>query len=201
MIRFRTLSSNLFFQMNVKTGEVLKKLEEIETTENPHWNIPRESGVFLNSLVKSMNAKSVLEIGTSNGYSGIWLAEALQITGGKLITVESHKARFAEAENNFKEAGVEKYVEQILGHAPEVILDRTEKFDIIFSDATKCETLSYFEKLSGKLRQHGLIITDNTATHADELAEFISAVQANKDFQSTLLTLGNGFMVSLKLSE
>lgn len=186
--------------MNPKTAEVLKELEEIRTHDNPRWNIPRESGLFLNTLVKTMSAKRILEIGTSNGYSGIWLAEGLKATGGKLVTVESHGARFEEAKNNFARAEVSEYVEQVLGHAPEAVANYDEKFDIIFLDATKNETIDYFTELSPKLRQYGLIITDNTTTHAAELADFIQRMESSENFQNTLLTIGNGFLVSLKIT-
>lgn len=182
-------------------AQVLSRLEEIRDNNNPRWNIPREAGIFLNTLVKSIGAKSILEIGTSNGYSGIWLAAALQATGGKLITVESHAGRFEEAKLNFVEAGVSENIEQILGHAPQAVENLEQTFDLMFFDAIKSEHLSYFAKLSPKLRKFGLIITDNIVTHAEELKTFIEAMENNPAYQTTRLSIGSGFLVSLKLTD
>lgn len=182
-------------------AQVLSRLEEIRNNKNPRWNIPREAGILLNTLVKSTGAKSILEIGTSNGYSGIWLAEALQTTGGKLITVESHTGRFEEARLNFVEAGVSENIEQILGHAPQAVENLEQTFDLMFFDAIKSEHLSYFEKLSPKLKKFGLIIADNIVTHAEELKTFIETMENNRAYQTTRLTIGSGFLVSLKLTD
>lgn len=187
--------------MNVKMAEVLQRLEEIRNNDNPRWNIPRDAGIFLNTLIKATQAKFALEIGTSNGYSGIWLAEGLKHTGGKLITVESHAGRFEEAKSNFAEAGVSEQIEQVLGHAPEAVESLEIIFDLMFFDATKNEHLKYFDKLAPKLKKYGLIITDNIVTHAEELKTFMETLEANPQYQTTRLNIGSGFLVSLKLAD
>ncbi len=186
--------------MNPKIIQVLKKLEEISSNNNPHWNVPPETGALLNTLAKYANAQLILEIGTSNGYSGIWFAEAMQQTGGKLVTVESNKERFLQAQQNFAEAELSEYIEQIQGHAPEAVTDYNGVFDLMFFDATKNEHLSYFETLEPKLKKNGLIITDNTSSHADSLNEYIEKMYSNTNFQNTRLEIGTGLLISLKLS-
>ena len=81
------------------TAEVLSELEK---TQKEFWNIPRKTGVLLNTFIKMMNAQNVLEIGTSNGYSGIWLSKALKTTGGRLTTIEFYDKRQSVAIENFK---------------------------------------------------------------------------------------------------
>ncbi len=174
-------------------------LVELEKTAANFWNVPRSSGLFLNLMVKMLKAKNVLEIGTSNGYSGIFLAEALSHMGGRLYTVESHKQRFEMAKSNFALAGVSSNVEQIFGHAPEVFKDFNIEFDLIFMDATKMEYRSYIEAVWKMLKQGGLIIADNSSSHASELKNYLDFVSNNQEMQSVLLPFDNGLMLSYKL--
>lgn len=186
--------------------QILSVLEKLEQPRmgNKFWNISRETGIFLNILVRSVQARNILEIGTSNGYSGLWFAEALSHTDGKLYTVESHKERFGLAEQHFSEAGVEKNVEQIFGHAPEVFLtSEFEKlglvFDLIFLDATKIEYGSYFDAVIPLLKPNGVLIADNILSHREELQGFMAEVQKKQELRTVVLPLGSGLLIALKL--
>ena len=77
-------------------------LAELEKTQKEFWNIPRKTGVLINTFIKMMNIKNVLEIGTSNGYSGLWIAKALKTTGGKLTTIEYYEKRQSVAIENYQ---------------------------------------------------------------------------------------------------
>lgn len=189
--------------MNEKIAKLLKKLEVPLGAPNPFWNIPPETGKFLNILVRSIQAKAVLEVGTSNGYSGLWFAEALSHTGGKLYTVESHQERFDLAGRHFEAAGVEQFVEQIFGHAPEIFstpefVSQKLMFDLIFLDATKIEYKSYFEKVLPLLKSGGVMIADNVLSHADELPDFMAAVQQNSQLTSVVVPIGSGELMAIK---
>lgn len=186
--------------MQEQAEKTLQELDKIRLEGNPKWNIDKETGIFLNTLILCCDAKLVLEIGTSNGYSGIWLAEALSRTKGELITIESHVGRFQEASKNFAKAGLEKHIKQVQGHAPEVLGEIKGKFDIIFFDATKSEHILYFESLKGKLRKNGLIITDNFLSHKEKLKEFEKTIKSSPHFQTSLIPIGTGLLVSLKLT-
>jgi len=111
-------------QLEERIRSVLLELEKVKSDGGSFWNVPRSTGVFLNSLVRALDAKRVLEIGTSNGYSGVFFAEALLHTGGKLYTIESHAKRFLMARENFERAGVTDVIVQIKGHAPEIIVEK-----------------------------------------------------------------------------
>ncbi len=178
---------------NIKT--ILRKLEQ---TREKYWNIPPETGQFLNILIKTRGFKKVLEIGTSNGYSAIWLGEALNNTGGHLWTIESNKKnRFPLATQNISKSGL-KNITQILGHAPEAIPKTPRFFDLAFFDATKCEHQDYFNALKTRIKKGGTIITDNAISHADELEGYLKLVQKDKNWHTELLSIGTGLMLSLK---
>jgi predicted O-methyltransferase YrrM len=177
---------------------VLKILKEIETfsgeNKNPFWIITHETGEFLNKLIIENNFKKVVEIGTSIGYSGIWIAEALKHTGGKLYTVESHDERYKTAHENFIKAGVENYVIQLKGHAPDVPVN--DMIDLLFLDATKVEYISYLTAFLFHMKKGGIIIADNALTHKKELAAYKKYIFNSPQLKSELLKIGNGLFFS-----
>ncbi len=178
--------------------QIQSLLKSLEKTRNKFWNISPKVGEFLNLLIKSQRYTSVLEIGTSNGYSAIWLAEALSYTNGHLWTMESHKKeRFRLATQNIELSRL-KNITQILGHAPEDIPKSPRFFDLAFFDATKHEHLSYFETLKTRIKKGGLIITDNAISHKKELKIYSKALQSSKNWHSETLSIGTGLMISVK---
>ncbi len=192
--------------MDKRIASVLERLAKVQQEQGTFWNVSPETGNFLNILARSLQARCILEIGTSNGYSGLWFAEALSHTGGKLYTVESHQQRFAMAKQHFAEAGVQDIVQQCPGHAPEIFLDSTYqwsllKFDMIFLDATKMEYQSYFQAVSPLLRDGGLLVADNIFSHEKELTGFVESLQKKREFRTELLPLGTGLLVALKTGE
>lgn len=183
--------------MKKKTSNLLRQLE---LTGNKYWRISRETGQFLNLMVRDRKPKKVLEIGTGIGYSGIWLAEALKHCNGRLYTIESHKKdRYRQAEKNFQKSGL-KNITPILGHAPEDIPKIPKKFDLIFLDATKYEYLNYFHALKNRVSKNGLIIADNTITHRSGLKGYIKTIQNNKNWASMELHIGTGLLISVKIN-
>lgn len=195
---YSTFSSNhlLFVHMQKSIQSLLRSLEK---TSHKYWNITPEVGQFLNLLIKTQNYKTVLEIGTSNGYSGIWLAEALSHTKGHLYTIESHfKKRFHLATQNFKKSNLTKYITQISGHAPEKIPKTPHKFDLAFFDATKYEHIDYWKAVSPRIKKSGLIITDNTISHKKDLQPYIKTAEKDKTFTTIELSLGSGLLLSFK---
>lgn len=167
----------------------------------PYWNVPRTTGEFLNMTVLACGARKVLELGTSNGYSGLFMAEALSHSKGLLYTVESNKERFEAAAENFRSAGVEPFVRQILGHAPEVFggpLAGERDFDFVFMDATKMEYKSHLEAVLPRVRPGGLIIADNCVTHREDLKEFLEFVEKIPGIKSLILPFDSGLMMIFK---
>jgi len=173
-------------------------LSELELTQKEFWNISRQTGLLLNTFIKAMNVKSALEIGTSNGYSGIWLAKALKITGGRLTTIEYYNKRQSIAIENFKKCGVYDIVRPLQGAAIPILeaLSYDEKFDFVFIDANKSEYVDYFKLIKPHLTEKALIAADNVTTHPEKVQTFIDAVDADDDFQYTILDIPGGLLIA-----
>lgn len=171
-------------------------LKELEKTRADFWNITPEVGEFLANLIIEKNFQTVLEIGTSNGYSALHLGQALTKTGGHLYTIESNfKKRFPLAQSNITKSGLTN-ITLILGHAPEAIPKQPEKFNMAFFDATKAEHLHYFQNLKNRITPGGLIITDNLHSHPEALKPFVETIKQTPHWQTAELPLGTGLLLA-----
>ena len=175
-------------------------LAELEKTQKDFWNIPRKTAVLINTFIKMMSAKNALEIGTSNGYSGIWIAKALKQTGGKLTTIEFYEKRQSVAIENFKKCGVYDVIRPIQGSACDIIskFAPEEKFDFVFIDASKREYIKYFELIKPHLTEKALIVADNITSHAEKVQDFIDAVDADNEFQYEIVEVPGGILFAYK---
>lgn len=175
-------------------------LAELEKTQKEFWNIPRKTGVLINMFIKMMNIRSVLEIGTSNGYSGLWISKALKETGGKLTTIEYYEKRQSVAIENFRKCGVLDIVRPLQGSACEILenLSEDEKFDFVFIDANKREYVEYFKLVKPHLTEKALIIADNITSHAEKVQTFIDAVDADDDFQYEIVEVPGGILIAYR---
>ncbi|MEN6306972.1 MAG: class I SAM-dependent methyltransferase [Anaerohalosphaeraceae bacterium] len=165
---------------NEKT--ILAVLDDI-TANQRYLNVPQNDGRLLRLLAESMNAKQVVELGTSTGYSAIWLGMALQKTGGKLTTYEIDAERAAAARANFKKAGLADIITVVEGDAHERLNQFKDSVDIVFLDADKEGYIDYLNKLLPQLRPGGLIIAHNiTPGSADP--RYIEAITTNPDLET-----------------
>jgi len=143
-----------------KEKNILAILDDILANQS-FRNVPPQDGRFLRIMTEAMNAKNVVEIGTSTGYSAIWFGMALQKTGGKLTTYEIDPQRAATARANFKRAGMADIITLIEGDAHEKVKKLKGKIDILFLDADKEGYVDYLNKLLPSVRPGGLIIAHN----------------------------------------
>lgn len=175
-------------------------LTELEKTQKEFWNVDRKTGALLYYFTISTEAKSVLEIGTSNGYSGIWLTKALKKTGGRLTTIEYYDKRQSIALENFKKCGTVDIVRFLQGSACEILesLDKDEKFDFVFIDANKSEYVKYFELIKPHLTNTALIAADNITSHPEKVQSFIDAISQDKNFCHEIINLPGGLLVAYK---
>ena len=175
-------------------------LAELEKTQKDFWNIPRKTAVLINTFIKMMGVKNALEIGTSNGYSGIWIAKALKQTGGKLTTIEYYEKRQSVAIENFKKCGINDIVRPLQGSACDILeaLDPNEKFDFVFIDANKREYVKYFELVKPHLTERALIVADNITSHAEKVQTFIDAVDADNEFQYEIVEVPGGILIAYR---
>ncbi|MBE7706783.1 MAG: O-methyltransferase [Cyanobacteria bacterium SIG30] len=179
-----------------KTEEILIALEK---TQEEFWNVDRATANYLNLMVKALNVQNALEIGTSNGYSAIWIAKGLKETNGKLTTIEFWDKRLDLAKENFKECGVDDIITTKLGSASDVLLDlQNEIYDFVFIDANKLEYLNYFKRIDPILKKGGVILSDNIISHAKKVQPFLDEILSRKDYQSELLNFQDGLLISRK---
>ena len=162
-------------------------------------NIPPEDGRVLRLLTEAVGAKHVVEIGTSNGYSGIWLCLALRTTGGKLTTFEIDEGRAKLARENFKRAGVEKLVTLVMGDAHENVTKIKEPIDVLFIDADKEGYIDYLKKLLPRVKPGGLILAHNAMSLAKQMHDYLEAVTTNPGLDTIFLHRhATGIAVTLK---
>ena len=200
LVYFKANINNIFMQFF--SEKVNSLLLEMEAVSDAYWNVPKEVAQILYFLVLVKGAKKIMEIGTSNGYSGIWLAKALEQNEGRLFTIESHNERYRLASENFKKAGVDSVVIQILGHAPEVFL--TEKalmdggFDLVFMDATKKQHKEFLNGIFDLLNLGGVIVVDNVLSHWGEMQSLVDYVDGIESLDSQLVRVGDGLLMMIK---
>lgn len=177
--------------------KILAALDEMRAGER-YRNVSSYDGRLLRLLAEAMGAKTVVEIGTSTGESGAWLAMALRSTGGHLYTHEIDEGRAKTAAENFKKAGVDDLVTIILGDAHEKVASYKDPIDILFLDADKEGYIDYLTKLVPLLRPGGLIIAHNmNARQADP--RFLKEITTNPDFETLfLIREGTGVGVTMK---
>ncbi len=162
-------------------------------------NVPPEDGRLLRVLTEATNAKTVVEIGTSNGYSGIWFCLALRTTGGRLITHEIDARRAALARENFKRVGVSHMVTLVEGDAHVEVAKLKDPIDILFLDADKAGYIDYLNKLLPLVRPGGLVLGHNTATLASQMQDFIKAITENANLETVFTNMhAQGVSLTLK---
>ena len=167
---------------------ILSVLEDLHDNQRRGMmNVPPEDGRLLRLLTEAVGAKRVVEIGTSNGYSGIWICLALRKTCGKLITHEIDADRAALARKNFKQAGVDKIVTVVEGDAHKEVTKLTGPIDILFLDADKEGYIDYLEKLLPLVRPGGLILAHNTSNVRAPMEDYLEAVTTNPNLETIFL--------------
>ncbi len=173
-------------------------MKRLEKTAKQYTNIAPENGQFLSILVRSIQAQHVLEVGTSNGYSSIWIASALKQTGGHLITLEYDRKRAAEAQAHLNETSFSDIVEIRVGNAIGEIPKCETTFDLVFLDAEKSEYLRDLELVLPKIRSGGLVVADDTVTMRDEMLDYVDFVFNTPLLNSVDIPLDDGIILSYK---
>lgn len=166
-------------------------------------NIPASDGQLLYDLIIQGNYTRALEIGTSTGHSGIWIAWALSKTGGKLITIDIDEGRHRTAVENFEKAGLSDYVDARLADAHQLVKELEGPFDFVFSDADKNWYKQYFLDVHPKLLIGGCYTTHNirTSGRGGWNREYYDFVMGLENYESSLNTRGGGVLISYKRAE
>lgn len=162
-------------------------------------NITPETGELLAILVQAVKARRVLEIGTSNGYSTLWLAEAVKAISGNVVTVEVSEAKAQLARHNLERAGLSRWVHQEVMEAGQFLGQQPpSQFDLLFLDADREQYVAWWPWIQGVLAPGGLLVVDNAVSHAAEMEGFIAQVRARSGWRSVVVPMGNGEFVALK---
>jgi len=184
--------------------EAFGQQNDATITDRPRrmLNITRDTGELLAVLVKAMGARRVLEIGTSNGYSTLWLAEAARTIGGAVTTVEQAEYKVGLARANFARAGLAAHITLLNDDAGRVLETSSDaSFDLVFLDSERPEYPGWWPHLRRVLRPGGLLVVDNATSHQAEMAPFVALVSADREFVTSLVPVGNGEFLAVKADQ
>ena len=160
-------------------------------------NLERPTAELIWFLLQSTRRRHVLEIGTSNGYSTIWLATALRCTpGARCISIEQFPEKITQARRNLERAGLLDMVELIEGNATEIVRSLPSRFDCIFFDADRVSAPAQLEILLPKLAADALLLTDNVLSHPEEAAGYRAMVERLPEFIWTVVPVGKGLHIA-----
>ena len=174
--------------------KILAVLDRMVKAHETYLNVPMEDGKALWLLAEAANAKSIAEIGTSTGYSGLWFCLALVGTGGHLTTFELNHQRASMAREHFQAAGVGNSVTIVEGDAHENVAKLQGPVDVAFIDAEKPGYVDYLNKILPLVRPGGLILAHNV----DLVPDYVKAVTTNPDLVTIFYMEGNKLAVSVK---
>jgi len=208
ILGFVPANNNATAQTVVPNPALDEKVKNFLNDHSRQWydmNIPWVDGQLLYDLIIKGNYKSALEIGTSTGHSGIWIAWALSKTGGKLITIEIDEARYKTAIENFKKAGLSEYIDARLADAHKLVKELKGPFDFVFSDADKEWYKNYFTDLDPKLKVGGCFTAHNISERGrggyggySGQANFLEYVRSLKNYETTVNSAGGGVSIFLQ---
>jgi len=184
--------------MKPNIQKLLNELENFGQMNAGYYNIPAETGKFFYNLVLISKAKNILEVGTSNGFSTIWLAEAAKHIKGRVTTIENSESKVKMAKENFKKANL-RNIKIIHGDALKEIPKLREKFDFMFIDAIKKDYIKYLKSNEKNLKKNAIIVADNAIIFKEKMKHYLNYLQNNKNYSSVLVPIGTGVEFSLKL--
>jgi caffeoyl-CoA O-methyltransferase len=174
-------------KININLDSKVRSFLENHRGQWADWNVPEVDGKVLYDLIIQNNYKKAVEIGTSTGHSAIWIAWALSKTGGKLITIEINEDRYKKALENFREAGLTKYIDARLDDAHKLVKKLRGPFDFVFSDADKEWYKNYFIALAPKLKVGGCFAAHNVSWEGDRgIKEFLDYVKSLPNFETRI---------------
>jgi predicted O-methyltransferase YrrM len=186
---------------------VLARLEREDAAEREQGlpaaersrQVARTTGQFLFALVAPQTDCEVLEIGGSRGYSTIWLAAGARQLGGRVLSLESDPRKVEAWRQNIADAGLEEWAELVEGDAHETLTAIDDVFDLVFLDAEKNDYEGLFQAARPKVEPGALFVADNVLSHADPLAQYSAARQADPTLESVTLPLDRGLELSVVL--
>lgn len=165
--------------------------------------ITADTGMFFSILLKAIKARRVLEVGTSAGFSTLWLADAVG-KKGKVVTIEMDPLKVKRARKNFKQASVDRVIEIKQGVALDVLRRLKGSFDFVLLDADKENIIKYFDLVLPLVRKGGIIAADNMLFpphYRPMMKKYSRHVQSKKNVQSVTVPIGMGEEITIKLQD
>ena len=163
------------------------------------WNVPAEDGRLLYDLILEHGYKRVLEVGTSNGYSALWMGFALKKTGGRLITIEINEQRAEEARRNIAQAGLSDVIEVRLNDALDEISQLDGSLGMVFLDADKSQYINYYRMLDPMISRGGMVTAHNVSTMEYAMRDFLDAIRDNPAYRTEVRRASSqGVLVAVK---
>jgi predicted O-methyltransferase YrrM len=208
---FLVTSSNLQCspKFDPKLDQLLSEMERFGTENDQResdrkrkmLNLEPETASLLHILVRAAHRQSILEIGTSNGYSTIWLAHAVRFRNeGSLVSIERNPAKLEMARQNLSRAGLLDSVTLLEGEASDTVQMLEGYFDCVFFDADRISARKQLEILMPKLQPDVLLLADNVISHPQEIADYLKAVSGLPGFSSVTVPIGKGLHVAYRQS-
>lgn len=196
------MEHNVFIQEVAKIYQEFKRYDASQSNRLARYrNIEPESAELLNILIRSKQAKNILEIGTSTGYSTLWLANAVKDIDGTVTTLEIDKDRTAIAKKNAENLKLEDFIDFKVTDAKAYLHECKDEFDFILVDAERDAYCDYWFDLQRLLKANGgLMVVDNVISHAKEVESFIAHVKQNSLFMSTTLAVGAGLFIVTRVA-
>jgi predicted O-methyltransferase YrrM len=193
--------------IDARARAVLDELERHDAREREQGTpraerlrqVTPEVGRFLHTLVLTTRPRSIVEIGTSGGYSTVWLATAARAVGASVVTLEIDPAKVRRAITSLREAGVDGVAAIVEGDAFAYLRERREPVDFVFLDAEKEDYEAFLELIVPLLPPGGLLIADNLTSHADDLAEFRRRAESDPRLSAVVVPIGRGELVAAKI--
>jgi predicted O-methyltransferase YrrM len=186
-------------------AEVERRGREHDARETDHsrkmLNLEADTARLMHILARSSRAKRILEIGTSNGFSTIWLASAVAETGGLITTIDQSAEKLAMARENLRRAGLLDFVEMLEGRAGTIVRELIGPFDLVFFDADRIGAAANLENLLPKLTPSVLLLADNVLSHPEEIAAYMAAVKKIDGFEHVVVPVGKGLSVAYRGSK
>ena len=192
-----------------QASAVLDRLETRDTHER-ETSAPRSTrlrqvtpdvGRFLYNLIVASRARSIIEIGTSGGYSSIWIASAARTAGGSVVSLEIDPVKVALARESIRDAGLEDAVTVVAGDAFEYLGRRSEPADFVFLDAEKEDYLAFLPLIVPLLAPGGVLIADNLVSHEADLREFRKAAFSDSRLHAVVVPIGRGELFAVRLGQ
>ena len=182
-------------------AQLRRLLDGMDARGYQFWSVPRKDAEFLHLLVKATRARNVLELGTSQGNSAVWMGLALEETGGRLTTIEIDKERYDAARGHVSEAGLSQRITLINGDAHVEVAKLGGPFDFVFMDADKEGQMDYFKKLyPKKLTPGGILAVHNAIRQAGSMKDYLEMIRKHPHFDTVTLslTMDDGICVSYR---